>query len=301
MAVGGSKIGDAFVDIHGNPVPLEQDLKKAKGAVEKETATMGASVEKNLGGGFTKAGQKIEDATAGVRKFSGAISSSLGVVTAMVGGITLLVGGLKKMNDEWEENIRLKREARDTTARIRAETDLILGGLRGMTTEQQLELDLRIKSTAKAAEIRGLIRDGKLEAAEGYNINLDIQASLVLQYKEQLKLLEAQKEAAEWAKIEADEKVRSVLNTARLLEMNERMLIIQKEMAGENIPDLFGPFLEDFPEVEARIAGLGEKMAAAFQDAISGAQFEQDIAGPIEEVGKRIEAKLDALKFRGGL
>ena len=43
---------------------------------------------------FTGAGDKIEGATAGVRKFTGAISGSVGAITSMIGVFGLLSGVL---------------------------------------------------------------------------------------------------------------------------------------------------------------------------------------------------------------
>lgn len=68
----GSKIGEAYVELRADADRMETELRDAKGTVERETAEMGQSVEKNVAG-------KFQDASSKLSGFVGAATGLLGV------------------------------------------------------------------------------------------------------------------------------------------------------------------------------------------------------------------------------
>lgn len=92
-------------------------VKNAIPEVKKELQDAGDAAETTgtrMSGAFGDVGQKIEDSTAGLRKFTGALSSTVGAVTAVTGAITGLAGILlllKNRHDAAEEAARKQRSA----------------------------------------------------------------------------------------------------------------------------------------------------------------------------------------------
>lgn len=99
-------------------VTIEGDLSGLKGAVREsidETEKLGDAAEgagSRVDASFSKAGEKIEESTKGVRKFVGALSSVAGVATGLIGVVGLLAGAfaglsaiLKRINGGDDEGI----------------------------------------------------------------------------------------------------------------------------------------------------------------------------------------------------
>lgn len=90
---GPNEIGNAKIKVEADVSGVKASLQDAKSdlnEVGNEAKATGAKID----GAFTGAGEKIEGATAGVRKFTGAISGSVGAITSMIGVFGLLSGAL---------------------------------------------------------------------------------------------------------------------------------------------------------------------------------------------------------------
>jgi len=130
MAGPSHKIAEAYVEIGANISPIEQGLDEARTKTETATKQIGTSAEKNIGGGFEKAGKAIEDSTQGVRKFQGALSSTVGVVTGLIGTVTSLVAvialaakGAKEVREHFERQAVL---ADEITAALERQADALV-------------------------------------------------------------------------------------------------------------------------------------------------------------------------------
>lgn len=92
-------------------------VKNAIPEVKKELQDAGDAADvtgTRMSGAFGDVGQKIENSTAGLRKFTGALSSTVGAVTAVTGAFTGLAGILlllKNRHDAAEESARKQRAA----------------------------------------------------------------------------------------------------------------------------------------------------------------------------------------------
>jgi hypothetical protein len=95
-------LGEAKVILGADATPLKKSVQEAKTQVESlgETSVKaGADTER----GFKQAGEAIEGKTAGVRKFTRALTSSIGVITGVVGSIGTLIALLTTLDRKWKE------------------------------------------------------------------------------------------------------------------------------------------------------------------------------------------------------
>lgn len=303
MAKGGNKIGDTFVDVHANTDPLKQDLKGAEKVVTDSTAKME--------GGFTKVGTKIEGATAGVRKFSGAISSSVGAVTALVGSFAALVGiiAIIKKGTEAIQNHFVKMSE-------------LSPGLAGALERQAALLDKQRADTPVEASFREKIAEleekrlvlsrlqvtttrvgvtvtqEQVDKAQEQLLIWDRQLSKL---KEQLDFLRQQNDTgAEGIKLYDSLSDRADKFYVHLAELRRDRLKDEQEDAEATRQLWLDAYNQIVADQDAAATKLADSIAKALGEAVSGSQFEQDIAGPIEQLGRRLELKIDALKFRGG-
>lgn len=110
-----NKIGEAYVEVTANTGKLEAGMKSA----EKTTERAG----RKMGGAFEQVGTKIDGATAGVRKFSGAITGSIGAVTGIIGVIVTLAGVLATLAARFakadEEATKMQRNFRSFKDQLR--------------------------------------------------------------------------------------------------------------------------------------------------------------------------------------
>lgn len=112
---GPNEVAKAHVTIEGDISGLKESVQDAKKTVS-EVGDAADNAGSRVDGAFTKAGEKIEESTKGVRKFVGALSSVAGVATGLIGVVGLLAGAfagltaiLKKLNDGGEESISKTR------------------------------------------------------------------------------------------------------------------------------------------------------------------------------------------------
>lgn len=95
-------LGRFNVELGADDSKLKKAVQEAKREVESlgETATKaGADTER----GFKQAGEAIENKTAGVRKFAGALTSTVGVITGVVGSVGTLIALLTTLDRKWQE------------------------------------------------------------------------------------------------------------------------------------------------------------------------------------------------------
>jgi hypothetical protein len=92
---------------------VKKAVSESSGEFEKLADTSEKSGER-VGGALESVGQKMEDSTAGLRKLSGAVSSSVGIFTALTGAVTGLAGVLlllKNRQDAARESARQQTKA----------------------------------------------------------------------------------------------------------------------------------------------------------------------------------------------
>jgi hypothetical protein len=163
------EIGAAFVRLFAKSDTLEQDLDRAEQAV-KESADRMEAEAKGIGAGFGVAGQKIEDSTANVRKFAGAIGAAVGVVTSMLGVIAAIgaaIAGLvvawRKFQDLLDISDESATELSRTIRQLRAE----VAELRGESTEGIAGDSDAIEAASRATiEARMALREARRELEE---------------------------------------------------------------------------------------------------------------------------------------
>lgn len=102
---GPEEIGKAKITVEADLSGLKPAFSDAK----KQVGEVGDAAEdtgQRVGSAFESAGKKIEDSTAGFRKFTGALSSTVGAITAVVGAATGLAGILLILKNRSEENAK---------------------------------------------------------------------------------------------------------------------------------------------------------------------------------------------------
>jgi hypothetical protein len=100
-----SLFGIARWIFEGDTKPLEKSAEEAKQTV-KDVGNTAEAEGKKVSGAFERMGDSIEGSTVGLRKFVGALGSTLGVVTGLLGVVGLLAGAfialksaLERLND----------------------------------------------------------------------------------------------------------------------------------------------------------------------------------------------------------
>lgn len=99
---GPNEIGKAKIVVEADVDQAKADLQGVKSDIQDvgdEAVVAGSKME----GGFSKAGSAIENSTEGVRKFAGALGSTVGIASQMVGVFAVLSGavlGLKAVLDK---------------------------------------------------------------------------------------------------------------------------------------------------------------------------------------------------------
>jgi hypothetical protein len=95
-------LGEVKVILGADDAQLKKAVQEAKTEVDslgKASMKAGADTER----GFKQAGEAIEGKTAGVRKFAGALTSTVGVITGVVGSVGTLVAVLTTLDRKWKE------------------------------------------------------------------------------------------------------------------------------------------------------------------------------------------------------
>jgi hypothetical protein len=104
-------IAKASIEINADLDGLKKGVSDAKREVES-AGDSGKKAGATIGDSFGQAGKKIEGATSGVRKFTGALSSTVGAVTGVVGAVGSLIAVLSILKTKSEENQEQQRKAR---------------------------------------------------------------------------------------------------------------------------------------------------------------------------------------------
>lgn len=309
MANDALNLGTATVSVKVDTTEVKPALEATKQEVSEATSTMGTDAEKNVGGGFQAAGEKIKETTKGIRTLSSAITATAGIITGLVGVVGLVAAAFKTAAEEAERMFLANQKMVVSTQQLREETDLALGALQGMAPEQQSLLQLQIESAVKQREIADLIRDGVVEAGAGYQITQDQLVVLKLQHEARLETIAAQREQVALLKAQADEAERLADAIERAKVGNEQLLLIQREMAGEFIPDILGPtredmerLIKDMEKLNAGAKKAGESFAAAMTAAFDRldarvSALNDSTSNTMEAVLRRIEVFVDNQGF----
>ncbi len=282
---GSNHLGDAVVRIVGDTAPLDASLSEARGQVEAETAAMGEDAEKNVGGGFEKAGEKIAESTKGVRKLQSAISSTVGIVTGLVGSLAAVLGVLRLI-EKATDNLRGQGERiggllPEIAARLKANAEAIEQGRKITDAEVALQAKLLALAVAKEeTEKRGNV------FATNHSKELAQQAGVAIDYyttkKQQLLLIQQESELAE-------HQLRSLQQRLR----HEHEITMEKERRAA-LPELFEDDARKRADAyAAHLAAIRTKdAAAARENARAEAEFLKQL---YDEVGKQQEARAKAV------
>lgn len=325
MAFGGNKMGDAYVEMHGDTAPLKRDVAEAKTVVETETAKMGAAADGNIAKGFQKASGKVTG-------FIGAVTGMIGVafvferIGEKIGGMVMhLVRAGDAARDFRQDVSRLS--VQELNAEIDKLNDSVTSWTSvvgdwynrandavGLTEETSRAAKIAILEEARASRIAA---DATARRAEAESDLAKVQAERARAAAANRAAIDAENEQLEIDALDGVDRI----NAERERKTREMLLRIAAEEDGiarerleyqlELLKQKYDRELQAFndnlrkkaaAETEAarRQADiLAKAMADAFQKAVQGSGFGQNIAGPIEELGRRIESKLDALKFGG--
>lgn len=284
MANRGGKLGDTYVDIHGNPDSLNRTLDETKARVESDTEQMGTAAEKNIGGGFKKAGERVGESTAEVGKLREAITATVSKVTSLVGALASTLGLLKIIEKSVDyirgQGQRIGGLLPEVEARLKATAAELENG-RKITAA---EVDLNAKLVALAAAKEETERRGNVFATNrskelAFQAGVDVGAYTTK--SEQLKLLQRETD----------------LTTSQLRQLQQRLRleyqISQEQERRNDIPDLFvGDARKRADEYAAHIKKIRAEDAA---DARRVAEEEAAwLMSLYEEVGKMQEARIKA-------
>lgn len=296
MAGPSTKLGEAYIDVKVTTTNVDAGIDSAKVKVEEASKEIGQTAEREIGGGFQRIGLHIEEQTKGIRKFSGAISSTAGVVTSMIGVfglVTTAITAIVALCDDWFGSAyRINKELDEQLKKyedIKRSIEDQIASLRGVNS---IEIDHKNNLLA--------IDKQRIEGVISYSQSFDLLA------KEQERYELERKKAAEEAQRVWDE------NHAKMLEDIERQKQAQLDADSEVIRKRIDQIAEEGrkrmemrkrenEEAMRESEALARAVTAEFSKAFSAATFQQSIAGPIEEMTRRLEARLDALKFGRGI
>jgi len=364
MASGKDKLGEAYVEIRADDSKLSGDMDNAEQVVDQKSSKMGDDVKKKVGGGFKGIGDSIEGSTEGMRKFSGAISSTVGIATGLLGSFVAIFGiikliqvGASKITESFKKQSEL---APDLTKALENQAQ----NIKKIREETVGEIALREKIKELSEESANVSvpvdsAQAVLEVQKAEEERLKKLVELRKQYNDLVtrlnrEALEKQSEEAE--KISEKNARKLASNVLRSqLEQLRRSLLEPKEQIELRYDDLFKKInsmsdqlskdeierftkivndrkskeldaLKDTADAKAkadkdRADAEAQRIADKERQEIESIQRQADaleramtnalktIAGkqttggnlavPIKEVGRRIEAKIDSLKFGG--
>lgn len=96
------EIGNVKYTVEADISGIKEGISDAKAEVES-LGDSTESVEKSVSGSFSKIGESIESSTAGLRKFVGAIGSTLGIVTGLAAAVGFAVSVFQKLKTKMDE------------------------------------------------------------------------------------------------------------------------------------------------------------------------------------------------------
>lgn len=108
-----NEVGRAKIVVDVDASGVQQAVDDAKQSVE-EMGDAAESTGSRVDGAFGRVGTKIEESTAGARKFTGAISGAIGAVTGLVSAFTILstlIGALIALFSRKAERVEVLKES----------------------------------------------------------------------------------------------------------------------------------------------------------------------------------------------
>ena len=142
------KIGGASFQVTADISNLESELDRGESVARAKSQGIANALE--------GVGQKLEDNTAGARKFTGALSSMVGSLTAVTGIATALVGVLVLLDKALNDKARVAREATETVNDLSVALDRMADArLEGLDAELRAIATFREDARAELANIEG--------------------------------------------------------------------------------------------------------------------------------------------------
>lgn len=300
MAGESNRLGEAYVEVTARVTQLDQKLAEAEAKTEQSTKRMGATAEKNIGDGFKRASSQV--------------TSLIGSVTALVGTFYIFerlgekIGTVAMAFVRAKDNaLEFRRALRDlSTDQLGAEFDKV-----AQSTESGIG---RIVDWGKQlTDLVGLTEDasqaGKLAAIEA-------EAQQKRQLEQIKRRIELEKELAKTiAERNARERAEYEELVKRRIEARDAALAYYRELEAADLEAYQNREkrrrdaaaadvrrrLEEINAEREKARSIAEAMTAELAKAGGSQSFAQSIAGPIEEMTRRLEVRLEQLKFRGGI
>jgi hypothetical protein len=273
---------------------MDADLQQAKAKVEATTREMGDSADKNIGGGF-------KDSIRAVTSFVGAVTSIVGtfyVFERLGEKIGTVVMAFVRAKDE---ALEFRRSLRDlSTDQLSAEFDKV-----AKSTESGFA---RVVDWGKQlTDVVGLTEEAsqaaKLAAIEAEQQQKQQADQIERRIELEKKLGDAidERNKKERAAYEDLVKFRlGALEFYRELEAADLEAFRSREQRRREAAEADIRRRSDEIRAErAKAAEIANAVASELANATKSQSFAQSIAGPIEEMTRRLEVKLEQLKYGG--
>jgi hypothetical protein len=273
---------------------MDADLQQAKAKVEATTREMGDSADKNIGGGF-------KDSIRAVTSFVGAVTSIVGtfyVFERLGEKIGTVVMAFVRAKDE---ALEFRRSLRDlSTDQLSAEFDKV-----AKSTESGFA---RVVDWGKQlTDVVGLTEEAsqaaKLAAIEAEQQQKQQADQIERRIELEKKLGDAidERKKTERAAYEDLVKFRlGALEFYRELEAADLEAFRSREQRRREAAEADIRRRSDEIRAErAKAAEIANAVASELANATKSQSFAQSIAGPIEEMTRRLEVKLEQLKYGG--
>ena len=295
MAFDNTVLGEAVVLLRADSsTQMDADLQQAKAKVEATTREMGDSADKNIGGGF-------KDSIRAVTSFVGAVTSIVGtfyVFERLGEKIGTVVMAFVRAKDE---ALEFRRSLRDlSTDQLSAEFDKVAkstesGFARVVDWGKQLTdvvgLTEEASQAAKLAAIEA--EQQQKQQADQIERRIELEKKLGDAIDERNKKDRAAYE--ELAKFRL-----GALEFYRELEAADLEAFRSREQRRREAAEADIRRRSDEIRAErAKAAEIANAVASELANATKSQSFAQSIAGPIEEMTRRLEVKLEQLKYGG--
>jgi hypothetical protein len=298
MALGQNKLGEAYVDVRARTEQLDADLTQAKNKTEQATAEMGTSAEKNIAKGFKQ---------------------SISAVTSFVGAVTSIVATFvifERLGEKIGSVVMAFVRAKDAALEFRR-------SLRDMNLEQ---LGKEFDEVAQKTE-SGFRRVVDWGAQLTDTIGLTEEAS------QKAKLAAIEAEMADQRRIISLERRNELQREHNKLMAETFDFIPQQggaEAAGEAMAEAYRAFDKERRQIDAdhmRWVGeqvnkmheerrrneqklqddlkrnaqqYGDALRDALQSAFKAGLSDQSIAGPLDEINRKIDRIARSMRYGGG-
>jgi hypothetical protein len=308
MANRGDQLGEAFVDISGRTENLEKALDRAKRETVTTTREIGDAAERNIGGGFETAAQKIEASVDSTDKLQSALNKAVGSLTGFIGAAAALTGLAAiffKMGEAASKMARGFRESADAAQEFTRAAQV--ANLAELTAQMN---ELHDASTSGFNEVKNFFavisdtvglteaasRDAKLAILEEQRAREQALEFAARQRDLDKKRQEQAREAEVERKEAAAQRKKDEEDWQAFLEEQDRKAKERENERRLQRAREIDALAEDQRRAEEAGRRAGEAFARGMQGQIGG----QDFAGPLETLIERIEAKIDELKLSGG-